>query len=231
MKKLFPVIHYKDDQTSIENAKIAYEEGCDGIFLIEMSGRDNLVLPIASKLKSKYPDQFIARNCLTVPANEAILTDYEDGLDGLWIDNPGLYSDKETFNVELINDSLRHVWYHNKEFKFYGSVAFKTHLYHDPDPGLAAHKAIQYGWIPTTSGVTTGQVADLAKIINIAACLRTNEILAMASGTTVNNIDMYLPYVAHFLVATGISKSFYEFDIKLVHQMAQKIKEYNKAHH
>ena len=37
MKKLFPVIHHKDDQTTFENAKIAFNEGCAGIFLIEIT--------------------------------------------------------------------------------------------------------------------------------------------------------------------------------------------------
>ena len=226
MKKLFPVIHHKDDQTTFENAKIAFNEGCAGIFLIEMSGKDDYVVWPALEIKAKYPDWFVARNCLTTDPVEAIIHDYDSGLDGLWIDNPGLYSDKQDLLVAKINEELKFC----PGFVFYGSVAFKTHQYEDPDPGLAAHLAADMGWFPTTSGTATGVAADLAKIRNILACLH-RRLLAIASGITVDNIHQYLPMVDHFLVATGISKSFYEFDPKLVHQMFQKIKEYNKAHH
>ena len=226
MKKLFPVIHHKNDQTTFENAKIAFNEGCAGVFLIEMSGKDDHVIESALELKSKYSDWFVARNCLSINPVEAIISDYEFGFDGLWIDNPGLYSDREDLIVSKINEELKL----RPDFAFYGSIAFKTHQYEDLDPGLAAHLASDMGWFPTTSGTATGVAADLAKIRNIRACLH-RRLLAIASGITVDNIDTYLPYVDHFLVATGISKSFYEFDIKLVHQMAQKIKEYNKAHH
>jgi predicted TIM-barrel enzyme len=51
--------------------------------------------------------------------------------------------------------------------------------------------------------------------------------LAIASGITPENIEKYLPYVDYFLVATGISKTFDEFDPEKRKLLAQKIHEFS----
>lgn len=228
MKKLFPVIHYSTDDLAIENARIAHEEGANGIFLIEMSGDDRLCDRVALFIKETYPNWFVGCNRLCGNIADHIIKDAANGLDGIWIDNPGVYSshaDKQI--VDEINAALQNVWQDGKKFDFFGSVAFKTHYKEDPNPGLAAKKAAALGWIPTTSGSATGIAASTKKIIQIQNALRDIPF-AMASGTTVANIDNYIDHVDYFLVATGISKSFYEFYPKLIRQMSQKVKKFNE---
>jgi len=43
--------------------------------------------------------------------------------------------------------------------------------------------------------------------------LGENGILALASGVTCENVDKFLPYVNCILVATGVCKDFYNFDV------------------
>jgi len=43
--------------------------------------------------------------------------------------------------------------------------------------------------------------------------LGENGILALASGVTCENVDKFLPYVNCILVATGVCKDLYNFDV------------------
>ena len=49
------------------------------------------------------------------------------------------------------------------------------------------------------------------------------ERLAIASGVTPDNIGDYLPYVDHFLVASGISQDFHTLDPAKVRALAEAI--------
>ena len=71
----------------------------------------------------------------------------------------------------------------------------------------------------TTSGRATGASAAVEKV-KIMKRVIGDRPLAIASGITAENVEQFLPWVDIFLVATGISTSFYELDIEKVHQLA-----------
>ena len=68
----------------------------------------------------------------------------------------------------------------------------------------AARKALPYMDVVCTSGIATGQEADLTKIETFRAALG-DAPLALASGITPENAHLYAPLVDIFLVATGIN--------------------------
>src|SRR5438477_29238 len=65
--------------------------------------------------------------------------------------------------------------------------------------------------VVTTSGPGTGQAAAPDKLRRMKEALGVTP-LAIASGVTPENVGGYLPWVDCFLVATGISRTFEEFD-------------------
>ena len=77
-----------------------------------------------------------------------------------------------------------------------------------------------------TSGPATGLAADIEKIQRLYSA-RGEKTLALASGITPENVSEYLPCADHFLVATGISRSFYMLDPEKVKLLADKIKAFS----
>ena len=226
-KKLLPVIHFKDLKTTEYNVKMCIEAQCAGVFIINMdceSTKLNSALYLAKNMGGH--NFFVGVNRLGVDNKALVYHISSDQLvDGYWVDNPGISSlgTKEcTIDLAEICDRRKIM---DPDFKFYGSVAFKTQKV-DPNPVDAAILAKGLNWIPTTSGSATGVPADLEKIKSMKKGLG-NYPLAIASGITPENVDLYLPYVDHFLVATGISKDFYNFDINKLNSLSTKINNYD----
>lgn len=51
--------------------------------------------------------------------------------------------------------------------------------------------------------------------------------IAIASGITPENVVEYLPFVDAYLVSTGISADFYNFDFKKTQELSDIIHEYS----
>jgi predicted TIM-barrel enzyme len=77
---------------------------------------------------------------------------------------------------------------------------------------MAARLAVNLGFIPTTSGHSTGVAADPSHVEAMRKLLEPGDPLAIASGITPENAELFLPFVSHVLVSTGVSSSFHEFD-------------------
>jgi len=204
MKSLLPVIHILNEEQVLRNADLVFSCDVPGIFLIDMSGADSSTIQLAKTVKLAYPSKKIGVNMLSYRDNLLSLKAAESAnLDMVWIDNPGLSSDSENPNAKAIANI-------DTSVKIFGSVAFKTQRY-EPSPEIAAKKAFDFGWVPTTSGVSTGVAADLDKIKRMSSVIPNS--LAIASGITPNNISNYIAFADYFLVATGLqNESFYEFD-------------------
>lgn len=231
MKKLFPVIHYISLATTKENLKICINEGCHGVFLINMHQDDselNESLILAREMGGK--DFMVGVNRLGCD-NETIAEyiKHDKLVDAYWVDNPGLSTDLTESSVYMLTKALNERKNNTPNFEFYGSVAFKTQK-KESKPWLAAKIAKTYRWIPTTSGIGTGIAADYDKIESMKNAIEDYP-LAIASGITPENIDLYLPAVDHFLVATGISKDFYNFDRVKVFEIVKKIYRWNEKHY
>jgi predicted TIM-barrel enzyme len=207
MKKVLPVIHHLDEPTSLTQADLAFRENADGVFLISHDGRNEDLFSPARKIKHKYPEKTVGINLLGYDALKALETVIDLGIDALWTDTHGVTSQNISQQALEIGQWIKN---NPQGPSIYASVAFKYQA-QETDPGEAAKRVLDLGMIPTTSGPGTGQAPDLDKIVTMNNALNGRE-LAIASGMTVENIQVFLPYITHYLVATGVSIDAHHFD-------------------
>lgn len=217
---LIAVIHHRDDETSMENAGKASVAGFEGVALIHMQGFDELIDRPSVRIKERFPHLKVYANRLTTPPELVVPRDMALGLDGSWVDNPGVSSAGYEPVADIYQSTLSAAWRANKEFRFFGSVAFKTQR---PEPdnehaAMAALKAYHNGWTVTTSGTATGVAPDLAKLRAMRHGIPEGD-LAVASGVTPENAADISLFVDWILVSTGISEDFHTFDLEKMHKL------------
>lgn len=221
--KVIPVIHYESDEQVLRNAEIAYDAGCAGVFLINMdinvahdvNDRKDVLAPVAKTIKSKWTDFLVGINYLDYSAEEAMTVNIENGLDMTWTDEQLTHSNASPWHDAMrVSTALKE----HPGHKLFSGVAFK-HQRSEPEPEVAATKAVGFGFIPTTSGAATGVAAQIGKIEHIRNALGADADLAIASGVTPDNVERYAPLLSYILVATGVSESFYEFDYEKLYQL------------
>ncbi|MYM92469.1 hypothetical protein [Duganella vulcania] len=196
---------------------MAFEAGCDGVFLISMDGHDEVLLEQAVEVKARWPRHLVGINFLSRPPELAIEACAEAGLDMTWIDNAQVHSQQDIVLARGISAQLQRFVDH----QLFGGVAFKYQR-HEPNPGLAAMRAQDLGIVSTTTGPGTGQAADVDKIARMYRAIGGGP-LAIASGVTPDNVLDYAPYLTHILVATGVSKNEHEFDFELLCRLMGKL--------
>lgn len=202
---VFPVIHYLDDVTSLDQADMVAECDAQGLFLISHHGQDAEIAALATTIKQRHPQLKVGLNFLNLGVLEAARACELCGLDMVWGDNCGVSS--EGFNA--VAQKLSRIAVHKNGLRVFASVAFKYQA-HEPDPAKAALKAQSLGFIPTTSGSGTGSAPTVDKIKAMSEA--TNGQLAIASGMDPENIHLFAPYLSDILVATGVSVDEYRFD-------------------
>lgn len=206
MTQVYPVIHYKDDSTTISQAILAKTLNADGVFLISHIGNNEKLIPLAIEIKKLFPNFQVGLNFLGETALHTAKIVKENNLDMIWADSCGVSS--QGLNEE--GQELKDWASNNQEINVFASVAFKYQR-NESNPPLAANEAQNAGFIATTSGAGTGQAPSVNKIRDMS--LATNGQLAIASGMTCENIEEFVPYLSHILVATGVSKDDYHFDV------------------
>lgn len=208
--RVFPVIHYSTLPVAITNAEIAFANGCDGVFVINMDycqSTDLKIPGVCAKLKYEFQDKKIGANFL-YSNFITILADNVNIIDMIWTDDliPNIH-DEEILKYQT-----------TKNIEIFESFAFK-YKREDPDFVNTGNNIYSKNRIPTTSGSATGSAAPMDKMIQLAGLPK----LALASGLTPDNIHMFKPYITDALVATGISDSFYMFDPIKVKDFMQAI--------
>lgn len=217
--QIWPVIHLSTMDQALENADIAARCDATGVFVIHMDGRDDEVDPAAFAIKQRFPQLKVGVNYLSLPAPVAAVRSIALGMDATWADQPGIRSDKMEAAVDrALVPALRQ----NPAHQFFASVAFKYQPV-EPDPGVAAKKALGRGLIPTTSGDATGIAPEVAKLYGIRRVIGRESPLAIASGVSTDNAYELSRFASHILVSTGISKSFHEFDEHLLRRLVEQV--------
>lgn len=213
---VYPVIHHRDDATTLSEARIAYEAGADGVFLISHLGNNNDLIPLAVNIKKLFNFK-VGLNFLGNDAMDTAKIVKANGLDMVWSDYCGLSSE----GLSLEGYEL-HFWsQYNPTIEIFASVAFKYQA-HEPNPPLAAELAKKNGFIPTTSGYGTGHAPTVEKIESMSKA--TDGLLAVASGMTPDNIEDFKDHISHVLVSTGISLDEYHFDKEKIVKFIQLAK-------
>jgi len=204
---ILPVIHTLSKKQALENINIAHNHGADGVFLINHTISWVELLKIYEEVKLEFNNYWIGLNCLGLPP-KLVFRKIHPETSGVWVDNAAIdeetkYQEKAASIKEVINKT-------NFRGIYFGGVAFKYQK-GVKNLSLATQTAKKYMDVVTTSGNATGEAPTIDKIIEMKSVLEDFP-LAVASGITPENISNYLPYVDFFLVAKGISKSFYELD-------------------
>lgn len=202
MTDIWPVIHLSDNEgLTVQNARVAARCGCPGVFLISMSGNDELLDPAAKLIRREVPALKIGINALMSDPGDAVRRSLNHGYDATWSDYAWQHTDVD-----------RLIKINGGEHKFFAAVAFKGETHNEADPHASAREAVARGFIPMTSGSGTGVTAPFEKIERLRGAIGPGVPLAMSGVNPHNTAARLAPLVTHFLVATCISRDFYTFD-------------------
>ena len=210
------VVHVENSEQAVRNARIANDEGADGIFLINHDIGHNELLNAYAQVVRDLPWLWVGLNCLDLGPS-ALLAIPKTAV-GLWVDNAGI-TEAGVTQAKRFNDiRIARGWL---EGLYFGGVAFK---YQEPvkDVAAVAKAAVPYVDVITTSGAGTGQAAEIGKIKKMKTAIGEHP-LAIASGITPENVLEYAPYADCFLVATGISDSHTELNPSRVRELAKRL--------
>ena len=221
-KFLYPVIHVLNLEQALRNSKIAFDAGCDGVFLINHKLEDGTrpitytdLLAIHAVVATAFPNWPVGINLLDLPTAD-VFQHLNPNVKMVWADNGEIdeAATKQPAAQAITQAREKSGW----QGTYFGGVAFK---YQRPvsDWSRAAAIGANHIDVVTTSGSATGQSAAVEKIKSMKQAIGEKP-LALASGITAENVEQFIPWADIFLVATGISKSFYELDIEKVHRLA-----------
>jgi adenine phosphoribosyltransferase len=211
------VIHAQDDEQIDRNIEIAVRCGAQGVFLINHGFDVTLFLPLIERCRQAYPLLWLGVNFLGVTGRDAfpILGELESrglAIDAYWADDACIdeqhESQSQAGDINFVREESG--W----SGIYFGGTAFKKQRAVDPADYLVSGQiAAQWMDVVTTSGVATGEAAEIEKIETFRQGVGAGT-LAVASGITPENVHDYAPYVDAILVATGINlpQDFYNID-------------------
>ena len=225
---ILPVIHVISKTQAAINIDKLIDAGIKGCFLINHDFDIETFLPIIRSIRTSYPDFWIGINFLTVNGLNAfpILASLENGgcrIDAYWGDDARI-DERETHQVEaeaIAKTRQECGWIG----LYFGGTAFKKQRPVDPnDYDISAMLAANYMDVVTTSGIATGNAAEISKITKFRSALPDTPI-ALASGVTPDNALDY-KMVDCFMVATGINidDDFYNIDSQKLNQLISQCK-------
>lgn len=220
MKKIFyPVIHVETASQALENTKIAFDAGTDGVFIINHSISSETLLHIHQELLVYFPKSFpIGVNLLDLTPMETVAC-LNESIPMFWTDN-ALIDDSfhQDGAIEVRSALKKSGW----QGEYFGGVAFK---YQKPviDVERVAEVAMNFVDVIVTTGEGTGKAAPVEKVKRMRSYIGKKP-LALASGVSAENVASYKDYVDIFLVATSISKDFLNLDPVKINNLIKQIR-------
>jgi len=225
---LLPVVHPVTWERALESVGTAADVGVKGVFLINQGLSTEKVLELVLAVRRKFPALWVGVNLLGHSPAEALdraLDACEGRIDGIWHDDASISEGAE--NVSLQPEAQKFLdarrlrgW----KGLYFGGVAFK---YQRPVPdellGTAAAAATPFMDVVCTSGPGTGHAAEVAKVAAMRKGMGAEGALALASGVTETNVELYLPHVDAYLVGTGIEAEFGVLDPAKVRRLNRLI--------
>lgn len=229
---VLPVIHVLDSARTIENVQILLDAGASGCFLINHDFEPERFLPIIRDTRNAFPSLWMAVNFLAVTGKDAfpILGDLQSTgctVDAYWADDACIDEDGLNLEAKEIENVRKDSGWNGL---YFGGTAFKKQRSITPDRySDAATQACPFMDVVTTSGIATGEEADLDKI-KIFRDAIGDKPLALASGVSPENAHVY-GNVDCFMVATGINKAgnFYDIDPDRLAQLMAVTKNIGKG--
>lgn len=212
-----PVIHVLDVDQALRNLDVLEATGCPGAFLINHDFDMDTFLPILRDARAARPGMWLGVNFLAQPGNVAFpvlgrLAAEGCEIQAYWADDARI--DERVGHQVEAEEIARIRSESGWDGLYIGGVAFKKQRPVAPEMYPAsARLAVNYMDVICTSGIATGEAADLGKIQTFRDALG-GAPLALASGITPDNITEYVRLVDLILVATGINHpgDFYNID-------------------
>lgn len=195
--------------------------GADGVWLINHYDPPKSLAAATAAVRDRLGDEpWVGINPLGLDAVDAArLARSIAGVDGLWCDDAGidpLAGIDQPFAAAVL-DELGD-W----EGSYFGGVAFKYQSAVEPEfEAIAAATAAPWMSVVCTSGPATGRAADLAKLERMARGAGATP-LAVASGVTVDNVDLQLQHVDFALVASSVSLNNTDLNPSAVAELAAR---------
>lgn len=229
MKKIFyPVIHVETLDQAIQNTKIAYDAGTDGVFLINHSINHEILLRVHEEVFSRFGknlDDYRGEDQFKIGVNFLDLTPLEvipylnNSIPMFWTDNALIDDSFHQDGAIEVKLALKESGWQGQ---YFGGVAFK---YQKPvvDVERVAEVASAFVDVIVTTGEATGKSAPVEKVKRMRNYIGKAP-LALASGITAENVASYKDYVDIFLVATSISKDFLNLDPVKINNLIKQIR-------
>lgn len=228
---VLPVIHVLESSRTATNIEKVIAAGSHGCFLINHDFEAERLIPIIKDMRARFPDLWMGVNFLGVTGKNAfpILGEMAKDacrVDAYWADDARIDEDgdtKEAVEIERIRTASG--W----TGLYFGGTAFKKQRPVDPSRyGDAARAALRFVDVVTTSGIATGEAADLGKIKTFRSAMGDRP-LAIASGITPQNAANYAE-VDCFMVATGINEAgnFYDIDSSRLTALMDRCRDFAK---
>ena len=218
---VLPVIHVLDTPRTLRNVREVISAGAAGCFLINHDFEPEKFLPIIRDVRTAHPSIWMGVNFLAVTGKDAFpklgkLAREGVTVDGYWADDARIDEHGENGEAHEIAQVYQDSGW---EGLYFGGTCFKKQREVTPSLyGDAARFACNFMDVVTTSGVATGQEAELGKIGTFREAMG-DTAMALASGITPDNAASYGD-VDCFMVATGINETDNFYDIhpeKLAH--------------
>lgn len=213
-KRVLPVLHLLNVKQVVQQAALAYDEGVDGLFLIDMGSSQIHTRDAVDLVRINHPTQWLGVNVLGYDVPGAMRYVHGWPIQGLWVDHTGI--DERPLSWQVM-PAIRNARFGSaalgNEHELFGGVAFKYGRRMDLDAcAEAARVAAEVIPVVTTSGDGTGSAADLEKLEAMRSAINGRARLATASGVTPANAKATYDYVDDALMATGIEREFGYFD-------------------
>ena len=190
---VLPVIHTLDETQAERNVAAAMRCGAHGVFLINHDFEYQRLLPIIKTVRQRFPALWLGVNFLAVTGKQAfpvLSALQEEGtvVDAYWADDARIdeHAAAQTEAIEIDKLKRDGAW----NGMYFGGVAFKKQReVKAADFDTSATIACKHMDVVTTSGVATGEAADLQKIETFRqACVA--HPLAVASGINPQNVSL-----------------------------------------
>jgi predicted TIM-barrel enzyme len=207
------VVHAVSEEQALRNVAIAKHAEADGVFLINHQISSRSLIQIYESVRFTFGDWWVGLNLLDLSPIEAMKIVPFDA-HALWVDDGGIHpvvNGVNTKGAQLMKHELDLKRERGFKGLLFGGVNFKHQAIVSSDY-LAALHAKKYMDVVTTSGPRTGCAPSPEKLLEMRRALGESGLLALASGTTANNVSRFVDDVDYFLVNTGVSQSFTELD-------------------
>lgn len=207
--------------SALHNAEIAFEEGADGAFLIQMEDLGiNDLDEMYKVIHQEFFTWWIGINDSTRPVVNVFDT-INPTVSGLWTDDARImeWPDHQP-EADIIQAARSDSKWNGL---YFGGVALKGQR-PVQNIELAAKIATQYMDVVTTSGRGTGFVPEVEKIRAMKAAIGKHP-LGIASGISPDNVHDFTPIADAFLVATSLlEKGTENFDCSRVRDLVQAVR-------